>query len=173
MGNNSGNSRNGKTKKTVKGGFGAASSTSTSPPIPPPWTGQQLRDAFPFDQILRYLIRDRDGIFGRGFRRDVAAMEIKEVLSTPRSPWERRCGCLTYTSSVCKIPNVDKPRSEHYEQTHQYHASGKDRERARPGDDEGESEPVHRSGGLALRGDPGQTEPSRTAQDRLPHERRA
>src|SRR6195256_85534 len=53
------------------------------------WTVQQLREAFPFDQVPRYLLRDRDGIFGIEFRRDVKAMGIKEVLSTPRSPWER------------------------------------------------------------------------------------
>ena len=53
------------------------------------WTVQQLREAFPFDQVPRYLLRDRDGIFGTEFRRDVKAMRIKEVLSTPRSPWER------------------------------------------------------------------------------------
>jgi len=53
------------------------------------WTARQLREAFPFDQIPRYLLRDRDGIFGSEFRRDVKAMGIKEVLSTPRSPWER------------------------------------------------------------------------------------
>ncbi|HEX7422729.1 MAG TPA: hypothetical protein VF311_02420 [Terriglobales bacterium] len=28
------------------------------------WTGQQLREAFPFEQVPRYLLRDRDGIFG-------------------------------------------------------------------------------------------------------------
>ena len=28
------------------------------------WIGQQLREAFPFEQIPRYLLRDRDGIFG-------------------------------------------------------------------------------------------------------------
>ena len=28
------------------------------------WTGQQLREAFPFDQLPRYLLRDRDAIFG-------------------------------------------------------------------------------------------------------------
>ena len=28
------------------------------------WTGQQLRYAFPFDQLPRYLLRDRDRIFG-------------------------------------------------------------------------------------------------------------
>jgi transposase InsO family protein len=53
------------------------------------WTAQQLREAFPFDQAPRYLLRDRDCIFGSEFRSEVKSMGIKEVLSTPRSPWER------------------------------------------------------------------------------------
>ena len=53
------------------------------------WTGQQLREAFPFEQVPRYLLRDRDGIFGSEFRKEVMAMGIKEVLSSPRSPWQR------------------------------------------------------------------------------------
>jgi transposase InsO family protein len=53
------------------------------------WTVQQLREAFPFEQIPRYLLRDRDGIFGGEFRKEVEAMGIKEVLSAPRSPWQR------------------------------------------------------------------------------------
>lgn len=53
------------------------------------WTAQQLREAFPFDQIPRYLLRDRDSIFGGEFRKEVTAMGIQEVLSTPRSPWQR------------------------------------------------------------------------------------
>ena len=53
------------------------------------WSAQQLREAFPFEQIPRYLLRDRDGIFGGEFRKDVKAMGIKEVLSAPRSPWQR------------------------------------------------------------------------------------
>ena len=32
------------------------------------WTGQQLREAFPFNQSPRYLLRDRDAIFGQDFR---------------------------------------------------------------------------------------------------------
>ena len=52
------------------------------------WTVQQMREAFPFDQIPRYLLRDRDGIFGSEFRKDVKAMGITEVLSAPRSPWQ-------------------------------------------------------------------------------------
>ena len=31
-------------------------------------TGQQLREAFPFVQLPRYLLRDRDAIFGHDFR---------------------------------------------------------------------------------------------------------
>ena len=53
------------------------------------WAGQQLREAFPFDQLPRYLLRDRDAIFGDEFRGQVRDMGIREVLSTPRSPWQR------------------------------------------------------------------------------------
>src|SRR5579864_2118722 len=53
------------------------------------WTAQQLREAFPFDQIPRYLLRDRDQIFGDTFRKQVKDMQITEVLSAPRSPWQR------------------------------------------------------------------------------------
>ena len=53
------------------------------------WTGQQLREAFPFDQLPRYLLRDRDTIFGNQFREQVRDLGISEVLSAPRSPWQR------------------------------------------------------------------------------------
>jgi transposase InsO family protein len=53
------------------------------------WTGQQLREAFPFIQLPRYLLRDRDAIFGHDFREQLRDMGICEVLSAPRSPWQR------------------------------------------------------------------------------------
>jgi putative transposase len=53
------------------------------------WMGQQLREAFPFEQLPRYLLRDRDRIFGDDFREQVRDMGICEVLSAPRSPWQR------------------------------------------------------------------------------------
>jgi len=53
------------------------------------WTGQQLREAFPFAQLPRYLLRDRDAIFGHDFQEKVRDMGICEVLSAPRSPWQR------------------------------------------------------------------------------------
>jgi putative transposase len=53
------------------------------------WTVQQLRNAFPWDTAPRYLLRDRDRIFGTEFVEQVQAMGIKQVLSAPRSPWQR------------------------------------------------------------------------------------
>jgi transposase InsO family protein len=53
------------------------------------WTAQQLREAFPWDTAPRYLLRDRDRIFGKDVVDQIKSMGIKQVLSTPRSPWQR------------------------------------------------------------------------------------
>ena len=52
------------------------------------WTGQQIIEAFPFDSAPKYLIRDRDGIYGSQFRKRVKSMDIEEILTAPRSPWQ-------------------------------------------------------------------------------------
>ena len=52
------------------------------------WTGRQLVEAFPWDTVPRYLIRDRDGIYGQDFTRCVNALGIKQVLIATRSPWQ-------------------------------------------------------------------------------------
>ena len=52
------------------------------------WTAQQVVEAFPWDTAPRYLLRDRDSVYGGAFRERVAAMGIEEVLSAPRSPWQ-------------------------------------------------------------------------------------
>ena len=51
------------------------------------WTAQQLVEAFPFDSAPRYLLRDRDSIYGGRFRNRVKSLGIDEVLTAPRSPW--------------------------------------------------------------------------------------
>jgi putative transposase len=53
------------------------------------WTAHQLREAFPWESAPRYLLRDRDRIFGKEFVDQLKAMGIKQVLSAPRSPWQR------------------------------------------------------------------------------------
>ena len=52
------------------------------------WTAQQIVEAFPFDTAPKYLLRDRDAVYGSIFQKQMAAMTIEEVLSTPRSPWQ-------------------------------------------------------------------------------------
>ena len=53
------------------------------------WTTQQLREAFPWATAPRYLLRDRDRIFGRDFGKQVAALGMSEVLSTHGAPCQR------------------------------------------------------------------------------------
>ena len=52
------------------------------------WTAAQLMQAFPWDTAPRYLLRDRDRIYGDAFRTQAANMAITEVLRAPRSPWQ-------------------------------------------------------------------------------------
>ena len=52
------------------------------------WTAQQLVEAFPFDPPPRYLLRDRDAIYGERFRRRVKRLGVEEVITAPRSPWQ-------------------------------------------------------------------------------------
>jgi transposase InsO family protein len=52
------------------------------------WTAQQVVEAFPWDGAPRYLLRDRDRIYGVAFRQRVRHMGIEEVLIAPKSPWQ-------------------------------------------------------------------------------------
>lgn len=52
------------------------------------WTAQQIIEAFPEESAPRWLLRDRDAIYGEVFRRRLASMGIQEVVSAPSSPWQ-------------------------------------------------------------------------------------
>lgn len=52
------------------------------------WTAQQIVEAFPFDEAPRFLLRDRDDIYGTQFQQRVRSMGIEEVMTAPRSPWQ-------------------------------------------------------------------------------------
>jgi putative transposase len=52
------------------------------------WTSQQLLQAFPYDTVSQYVLRDRDRIYGEDVRRQLKDMGIKQVLTAPRSPWQ-------------------------------------------------------------------------------------
>jgi len=53
-----------------------------------PWTAQQGVEALPWDEAPRYLLRDRDRIYGASFRQQVQHRGIEEVLIASRSPWQ-------------------------------------------------------------------------------------
>ena len=52
------------------------------------WTAQQMVEAFLYETALRYVLRNRDRIDGREFKRRVVRMGIEQVCPAPRSPWQ-------------------------------------------------------------------------------------
>ena len=52
------------------------------------WNAQQIINAFPYEDAPRFLLRDRDGIYGNHFSDRIKSMGIDEVFTAPRSPWQ-------------------------------------------------------------------------------------
>jgi transposase InsO family protein len=50
------------------------------------WAAQQIVAAFPYEEAPRFLLRDRDGIYGDSFKDRMKSMGIEEVLIAARSP---------------------------------------------------------------------------------------
>ena len=51
------------------------------------WSAQQIIEAFPEKTAPRFLLRDRDQIYGEHFRGRVVGMGIQEVVTAAHSPW--------------------------------------------------------------------------------------
>ncbi len=52
------------------------------------WTAQKLREAWPSNDTPRFLLRDRDSIYGWLVRDTLQGMGIQEVVTGPHSPWQ-------------------------------------------------------------------------------------
>jgi hypothetical protein len=52
------------------------------------WIAQQITEAFPWNEAPRYLIRDRDGVYGSAVRRRLRAMGIRDKPISAGSPWQ-------------------------------------------------------------------------------------
>jgi len=52
------------------------------------WKARQLLEACALEEASRYLIRDRDQIYGERFSRQARTLGIQEVVIAPRSPWQ-------------------------------------------------------------------------------------
>ena len=102
------------------------------------WTARQLLEASPWDSAPRYLLRDRDGIYGEKFHEMTERLGIREVLTAPRSPWqnpyvERLIGsirheCLDHVIALNEsgLHRVLKSYFEYYERTRTHLSLGKD-----------------------------------------------
>ena len=51
------------------------------------WISRQLTEACPWDETPRYLIRDRDQIYGAVVTRRICAIGIRDKPTAPASPW--------------------------------------------------------------------------------------
>jgi len=108
------------------------------------WTAHQLRDAFPWDTAPRYLLRDRDRIFGDDFTRQVQGMGIRQVLSAPRAPWQRayvervigtlRRECLDHVVvfNEGSLRRILRAYIRYYDETGTHLSLGKDAPEPRP-----------------------------------------
>jgi hypothetical protein len=57
------------------------------------WTAQQIIEAFPEETVPRFLLRDRDSIYGEEFRSRVAGMGVEEVVTV---------AMVTVAESLCR-----------------------------------------------------------------------
>ena len=52
------------------------------------WTARKLLEVFPNETAPRYLLRDRDAVYGECVTRCLANLGIRDVLSAPKAPWQ-------------------------------------------------------------------------------------
>jgi hypothetical protein len=52
------------------------------------WVARQLTEAFPWNEAPRYMIRDRDRIYGTVVTRRLRAMGFRDKPTRPASPWQ-------------------------------------------------------------------------------------
>jgi transposase InsO family protein len=124
------------------------------------WTAQQVVEAFPWDTAPRYLLRDRDSVYGDAFRHRVRGLGIEEVLTAPRSPWqnpfvERVLGSIRRELlDHVIVLNEDHLRRilggflSYYHDDRTHLSLDKDAPRSRPIETRGETVELPRVGGL-------------------------
>ena len=102
------------------------------------WIAQQITEAFPWNEAPRYLIRDRDGVYGPVVRRRLRAMGIRDKPISAGSPWqncfaERLIGsirreCIDHVVALGEEPlrRVLRSYASYYNETRTHRSSNKD-----------------------------------------------
>ena len=126
------------------------------------WTARQLLEACGTDDAPRFLVRDRDAIYGETFRRMATALETQEVLTAPRSPWQNayaervigsiRRECLNHMIVLGErhLRRILRSYKDYYNQTRTHLSLDKDAPEGRPVQppNQGKVFPLKRVGGL-------------------------
>jgi transposase InsO family protein len=126
------------------------------------WTAQQMVEALPWTPTARYVIRDRDGIYGETFQRRVEHLGLEQVVIAARSPWqngyvERFIGslrrvCLDHVIALDErqLLRVVRSYADYHNRSRTHLSLGKDPPEPRPiqGPDLGAVVAVPEVGGL-------------------------
>jgi len=108
------------------------------------WVARQMTEAFPWDEAPRYVIRDRDRIYGTVVTRRLLAMGIRDKPIAPASPWqngfaERLIGsirreCLDHVivSSEAHLRRILKSYADYYNSVRTHRSLHKDAPISRP-----------------------------------------
>jgi transposase InsO family protein len=108
------------------------------------WIAQQITEAFPWNEAPRYLIRDRDAIYGAVVTRRLRAMGIRDKPIAPGSPWQngyaerligsirRECVDHVVAWSERHLQQVLKSYAAYYNAARTHRALAKDAPISRP-----------------------------------------
>ena len=108
------------------------------------WIAQQIIEAFPWNEAPRYLIRDRDGIYGPVVSRRLRAMGIRDKPISAASPWQncfaerligsirRECVDHVVTLGEQHLRRVLRSYARYYNETRTHRSLNKDAPITRP-----------------------------------------
>src|SRR5437016_8020229 len=108
------------------------------------WIARQITEAFPWNEAPRYLIRDRDGIYGAVVTRRLRAMGIRDKPVAARSPWQnsfaerligtirRECVDHIVVLSETHLRRVLKSYARYYNEMRTHRSLDKDAPLSRP-----------------------------------------
>jgi transposase InsO family protein len=115
------------------------------------WIARQITEAFPWNEAPRYLIRDRDRVYGAAAMRRLRAMGIRDKPIAPGSPWQngfaerligsirRECVDRIVVLGETHLRRILKSYARYYNETRTHRSLDKDAPISRP---------VQRTGGI-------------------------
>jgi transposase InsO family protein len=99
------------------------------------WIARQITEAFPWNEAPRYLIRDRDQVYGATVRHRLRAMGIRDRPIAPGSPWQngrRECVDHIVVLGEAHLRRVLKSYARYYNETRTHRSLDKDAPISRP-----------------------------------------